>query len=385
MLRAVCIVLGLLAVLKLGSEFHRLTVSTAPNGAIDLALRHEETHRWFAGEPVYTELQRITYPPAAYLVFWPFMGWLDLPAARWLWALASAAMLAWLTWLLVRASGATSGIARLTIVLVVLSMNAVGVAIGNGQVVLFVLPVVIAALTLIRDPRGGWTRDLAAASLAVVALLKPTLSLPFVWLVAVSGSRTRLIAFTVGLYLVSTLIAVQFQRDSPASLIHAWLLQSARHLEGGYGDVQSVSLSLGWGSWGNVATAAIFLWLGVWTWTRRHVDFWILLGVAAIVARLWTYHRNYDDALILLPLIALFRLARQNSAGDDVDLMAGALFAIGVMAMLMPARLEFGGPPMSLLYTWGHVIVWLAMLACLLWAARPTRRAANRAVASTAR
>src|ERR1700674_2853429 len=79
-------VMSILAVLKLGDEFYRLIFSNAYNGAIDLKLRHEEVHRWFAGRPVYTELHRLTYPPEAYVMLWPLLGWLEFGPARWFWA-----------------------------------------------------------------------------------------------------------------------------------------------------------------------------------------------------------------------------------------------------------------------------------------------------------
>jgi hypothetical protein len=47
-----------------------------------------------------------------------------------------------------------------------------------------------------------------------------------------------------------------------------------------------------------------------------YVILWLLLGVTALVARFWTYHRWYDDLLILLPMIALFRIAQQRPSAD---------------------------------------------------------------------
>ena len=58
-LRLAIVVMSVLAALKLGDEFYRLLFSNTYTGAIDLKMRHEEVHRWFAGRPVYTELHRL--------------------------------------------------------------------------------------------------------------------------------------------------------------------------------------------------------------------------------------------------------------------------------------------------------------------------------------
>jgi len=63
-----------------------------PN-AIDLKSRHDEVQRWFSGKPVYGGV-RATYPPQSFVLLWPFLGWMTLSAARWLWAIP-----AWLHWL----------------------------------------------------------------------------------------------------------------------------------------------------------------------------------------------------------------------------------------------------------------------------------------------
>ncbi|NOT07967.1 MAG: DUF2029 domain-containing protein [Gemmatimonadales bacterium] len=368
-LTAACAVLAVLALLKLGTEFYRLLLDAGPTGAIDLIFRFEETHRWFSGQPVYTELHRITYPPAAYPFLWPILGWLALPPARWLFGLTAVLMLAWLARLLVKASGASTRTERLLVVLVVLSLNSVGVAIGNGQLVLHLLPPTLTALFLLHDSRVGWGRDWSIAGLLLVALVKPTLTLPFVWMAFLSSRRFRPFLLTGVLYAVVTLFASRFQHDAPMNLIRQWLAQSAEYLDGGYGDIQSGLLSLGKPAWVQPAALLVLLAAGLWAYRYRSAGLWIQIGFGALVARMWTYHRVYDDALILLPLVALFRMAKEGRP-KGADVIAALLFALGVVAMLAPARLETAPPPLSWLFVWGHVAVWLAMLAYFWWAAR---------------
>lgn len=57
-----------------------------------------------------------------------------------------------------------------------------------------------------------------------------------------------------------------------------------------------------------LVSLGILLIFGLWVSQNRHVDFWVLMGIGAIVARMWTYHMMYDDLIIVLPMIALFRV-----------------------------------------------------------------------------
>jgi hypothetical protein len=93
------------------------------------------------------------------------------------------------------------------------------------------------------------------------------------------------------------------------------------------------------------------------------------------VARLWTYHRSYDDLLILLPMVALFRIAKRGTSTDGGAVAAGALLAVTVLTMLTPHRLEAYPPPWNVLYTGGHAVVWIVVLAFLLDRARREERA----------
>jgi hypothetical protein len=66
---------------------------------------------------------------------------------------------------------------------------------------------------------------------------------------------------------------------------------------------------------------------------------WLLIGVTAIVARFWTYHRPYDDLLMLLPAIALFSIGEAaRGATPPSTSIAGALLIVVVATSLTPIR-----------------------------------------------
>jgi hypothetical protein len=82
------------------------------------------------------------------------------------------------------------------------------------------------------------------------------------------------------------------------------------------------------------------------------------------------YHMVYDDVLLLLPMVALFRIAKRGETAGGSDLVAGLLLAVLVLAMLAPARLQFPSSPWLPWFAAGHVSVWGVVLSFLLRQAR---------------
>ena len=91
----------------------------------------------------------------------------------------------------------------------------------------------------------------------------------------------------------------------------------------------------------------MWLVLGFWIYRHRDADLWVLLGVAAIVACFWTYHRSYDDVL-LLPMVALFLMAKGGSS------LAGVLLGAAVLLSLAPGGLFLLPPPLNTVYVVGR-------------------------------
>jgi hypothetical protein len=127
---------------------------------------------------------------------------------------------------------------------------------------------------------------------------------------------------------------------------------------------------LGLKNWIIPVTLLILAAQGLWTYRNRHGDIWLLIGVAALVARFWTYHRWYDDLLILLPMVALFRIAKQESSTNGRGVIAGVLLAITLLATLAPGGLYLFPPPLNSLYAVGQSMVWIVVLIFLLDQAR---------------
>ena len=387
--------MALLSAAKLSDETLRLVHRSGTSAAIDLRLRHAEVHAWFAGLPVYGSLPAPTYPPASYATLWPLIGWESFGAARWLWALSSVAVLAGLTWIVVRESGGSGAWQRAGTALLLLAMNQTGVAIGNGQLVLHVLFPLVTALLIIHRGRGSWREDLIAAGCIIVALTKVTLAAPFLWLVLFAPTlgtstgtwqfRVRPALLVAASYTLLTMFAAAFQPDGLARQLREWL-DVARLVSGRGGDYANLNAwldAVGVPGLVSIASVVVFAAHGAWLYRYRAVDLWTRLGVTAIVTRFWAYHRLYDDVLIVLALVALCRVVTSSNRSTRQSSIIGrgtgrpardsavaiALLTTTMIFMLLPARLGTAGAPWHQIFTISHTSTWVGMLVFLLWQA----------------
>ncbi len=356
-------------------ELDRLLVEQGPQGARDLAMRHWEVGRWFAGGAAEGPLAPKIYPPASYAILWPFLGWLDLAAARWLWAATLLAALAWLSALVARESGAESRLARAFLVAWVPAMYATTVTVGNGQLGVHVLAAVLTSILIARRGRGAWPSDLAAALLFTLSLVKPSLAAPFFWILLTGRGGARRGALVAGAYAALTALAVSFRPEGMLGLLRSWLSISRETAVGaryGYMNLHEWMSAVGLGEWISFGSLLVLALLGAWVLRHRDGPVWPALGLAAIVARTWTYHALYDDLLLLVPIVALVRAAREAPPGGGRAVATGLVVCAGWFSTLVPARLLTAPPPWDLAFRAGQTIVWAAVLVALLaLASRP--------------
>ena len=292
--------------------FDNRFLSATPTWPVDLMDARQQIHALFAGEPVYLTSNSAVYPPATYFALWPLLGWASEWGARVVWALTTLASLGWLGWLLVRATGEHVRVRQLLLVLLPFVLLASGLTIGAGQLGNHVLPPLLLSLLLL--PRAGdpprWGRDLLVAGLFTLALIKPTFSAPFFWLLLFLPGRLRPALLVVALYAALTVGMSLFQAAGPVALLQQWFTVGRNGVvwgaqTGGLNNVQAGAHLLGLLDYSTEISLLILAAWGGWVFFYRRQNAWLLIGATAIVARLWIYHRNYDDMLLLLPLDCL--------------------------------------------------------------------------------
>ncbi len=363
-------IMSLLTIRRMTMEFNRLIL--ADIGAVDLEQRYREVLAWFSGETVYGEINTAVYPPASYTMLYPSVGYESFPFVRWLWAASTIIALIALIYLLFRETKANTWLEKSFIALMVLSMYATGQTIGNGQLTIHVLLLIVAGIVWMDRV------TIPISFLMTLALIKPTLSLPFYWRTLFPKKRYLLILLIGFEYFVLATVATSFQDGNLLSLHSDWLSRGIAGAEWGSSGGGSImqttnALSIGTG-YGNVhdwlgaiglsklnmpVSLFILFGFGYWSYKYRVVDTWLWLGVAAIVSRLWTYHLVYDDLLILLPMITLFKMTKLKSIGWVKQLISGSIFTIALVAALIPATLRLR--PM-----WSHVFTMSQTFTCLL-------------------
>lgn len=143
----------------------------------------------------------------------------------------------------------------------------------------------------------------------------------------------------------------------------------------GYANLHSWLAAVGLEAWNLPASLALLFGLGYWIYLRRKTDLWLLLGVTAIISRIWAHHPVYEDLLILLPMVTLLRIAGQSPRSDGGDVVAGLLLAGSWFALLVPATMRLWPPPWNFIFTGGEAVIWLIILVFLLMQAH--RQAAS--------
>ncbi|MGV7222784.1 MAG: glycosyltransferase 87 family protein [Nitrospinales bacterium] len=364
--------MGIISILRWKYELHRLLFETGRKGAIDLKLLYFWVNQWSAGNPVYEELSTVaasTYPPASHIILWPFLGWLNFTSALWLWAFTMMGALTWLIIIVVRESLAETFLERLFLVLLILSMYSTCITIGNGQLGIHILPPLLWGLLMIQRSQKTWLMDLIISLMILFCLVKPSITVPFFWILLCKRKGLRPAVMIVFMYIFLTFFAVSFQETGFFVLMKEWLLtakHAALNAKYGYANLHQWMSGIGFGDWIPHASLSVLILLGLWLYYHRNKDIWLLMGVTAIISRIWTYHALYDDILILIPMVALFRIAKQGASRGGEDMKAGILLVISWFSMLSPGRFLTFPPPWNLLFKIGQPVVWFAILFFLL-------------------
>jgi hypothetical protein len=342
------------------------------------------------------------YPPASYALLWPLIGWGGFGTAKTIWLISSLAAVAVLSHQMVTHSQAKTLLERLFIALIPFSVYATGATIGNGQLIVHVLPLLLLGVLWTCNHETTPFKTWLGVLSMLVALVQPAIAAPFFWLVVFVPNRTKSSALVVGGYLLLTLFAISFQlalvsnitasrssqgavenRSGPlvgdlqqgaasgGAVMENWSTRVTWGTQrgattGGYANVHSLLMTYGWGRWNMHASLLMLAGLGVWVFFNRKADLWLLIGVSAIFARFWTYHRWYNDLLLLLPLISLYRLTRHNESSDMVKVTAGTLFAICLILSIAPGGLYLFPYPFNLTYVYVQIAVWVTVLIFLI-------------------
>lgn len=330
-------------------------VGSPETGGVDLANRIAETQRLWSGASPYGHGGvggNAVYPPASYVMLGP-LAWIPSGLAKWLWAGSSLLLLAVLGWGAVHVAEVRTPESVALVALLPSSIAGVSYGIQNGQLHVHVVAALVGAAWLLLRSAPTAKTDVLGGMLLLLALVKPTVSGPFVLLLLARRDRLRVCAGVVVGYGLLTVLGGLLAGAGPG-LISEWLFRAqggANYGAGGsYGNLHAWTAMVGLSGADALATTALLVGFAGFAFTRMAgsaVDglAWSGLALATLMARVSVYHQDYDDALLIgLQLGLLARVARSRSRG-----------ALVVLALLvvtqLPGRewLDLGGDLPSVL------------------------------------
>jgi hypothetical protein len=201
---------------------------------------------------------------------------------------------------------------------------------GIGQYGIIVFSALLGALWLTEHDR-----PILAGLLLGVALAKPTLSLPFLLPMLVKGRWVPVV--TAATYVgAASCLTWWLTGTDPVTMLGQTAAASARWgVESGTDPITflsrlNVPVSTAFRITAAVVLAVSCMLMILW----RRASMLTLFAVAAATARLWTYHRNYDDLIGIFLLLALGTLALEC---DSAAAMA-AFLTMGLV-LWIPQRL----------------------------------------------
>ena len=321
---------GLVIALYLARGFYFLAFSPTV-GAGDLRFRKTELHYFMKGQNPYevflanaspysmmkwnfggrsTEVDPVVgvgdtmslpaYPPWAYPLI-TFFAWPEWPATRAYFALLNLLALAAITWALYELAGKGD---RGALVATACLMNSTFcMTLGMGQ--LGIMTLLFLALALVYQQRK---KEIPAGIFLGLSLLKPTISLPFLipFLVKKKGKTLSLGAATVlFLWAITALVT----KTPPYDLLTEWLAAASALKFEGDGPAHLFAV------WGIPRSAFTVLTVAITVpvlFILRKEPWVLLFGITAVAARFWTYHRFYDNILLVFLLLAYIEAGYQK-------------------------------------------------------------------------
>jgi hypothetical protein len=267
-------------------------------------------------------------------------------------AALNAFALAAVVWFARRAARSQGAVAANFVSASVVAISANAVVLRNGQYGLLVngfLAGVLVALETRNPVRAGvWL---------AIAALKPQSSGPFGLLLFARDRRLGIVSAAVML-VVCAVGAASWLESSPLHML-SQVVGQASHWEGGDAGLLQLLLLAGVPRGAAIAALAGMASIGgaVLLHVHRARSLLVQAAIACVIARLWAYHRRYDDVLLVFLLLPLALDALERST------RASWLAFLGVgVTLWLPLREVDHGPVLIAL----KVLAWALGLGTLL-------------------
>lgn len=302
-------------------------IRSALSSSSDLMLRVEEVDLFLRGLDPYQDPD-MAYPPSAPPIFTALIAPFPEAGLRAVWLALNLAMLAAFAGAVLRIWGEDwPRWLRAAVVLAIIATKPVRGGIAMGQFHLIPTALMLLSLLAARD-----RRPILGGLLLGVALAKPTMVLPFLFLLLIRRQWTVLAVAAlvqVGCWLASS----AWLGLSPLLLFREWLEVAKGQNAAGLIDLPSL-INRNWpGLLGSATplTLAVLLAGGGVLWALRDRSDRGLIAIATFVAAIFAYHRPYDMVLLIPTMAYLIHRAWEHRERGRWPFVLVVVFALALI------------------------------------------------------
>jgi hypothetical protein len=343
-----------LSLLLLGTVYQakgnvELIRGTDAGAAVDLRSRDGEQAYFEQGINPFDRMTA-SQPPWGY-PFGVVLTWPAWPAVRLYFAIINAFALVFLGWWAYREPRDAPPYVRLLLMASAIAFGGSCTATEVGQVSIIVTALLAAAMLCDRAERP-WLCGLLVA----LSLIKPTMSAPFA--MALILTRRYQAAAAAAVYgIAASLVTWAVTGADPLHMLRQMAQAAAQYAGDGTIGINNVLIAFGASAAGVAIMPLVIAVPAMALMALSRSSLPIAFAIAALWGRLWTYHKSYDDVMLVFLLLPLGMLAfgRERSR-----LAMVAFFAIGVLEWI-PGQL-LASPVVQLV----QLAAWPAGLLVLL-------------------
>ena len=360
------IVLLLLSLVYLLKGFYHLTLDK--KGAIDLVYRWKEQQYIYQGlypydlrkgspniDPSIGDIRSGGYPPWAFFTGFFLIPGLSLNFTRFYFAILNLISLVILAIFSYQVGSPYGRAQALFSMSASLALGSHATTLLNGQYGIIINAFLIGMYWMLKKHQNLWTGLFLA-----IAMVKPNISAPYFFILLMRRQTKAILSFFIYISGASTIIWIITKVD-PIYMSKSIIEQSKYFAHKGY---SSINFLTAMGIDTQMATILLAL-VGVvviigifYIW--RDSSLLTLFAVASVIGRVGTYHRFYDNVMLIFLLLGLIEITFNNS--QRMNLLFLALVGISLWFPGRIVQIENVGTIVELL----QLIVWSISLIYLL-------------------
>jgi Glycosyltransferase family 87 len=346
--------------------FYHLTLDK--KGAIDLVFRWKEQQYIYRGlypydvrggspniDPAIGAVESGGYPPWAFFTGFIFVPGVSLNLARYYFAALNLVSLVIVAIFAYRIGIPYGRVEALFSMSACLAFGSNGTTLLNGQYGIIINAFLIGMFWGIEKRKNIWTGLCLA-----IAMVKPNISALYFFILIVRRQFKALMAFFIYIIGASLIIWLIVKID-PIYMSQRIVKQTKYFADDGYSvvnfltnfSIDPIVATLLLAAIGLLAMTGIF---AIW----RNSSLLTLFAIASVIGRVWTYHRFYDNVMLVFFLLALIEMSFKNPRPLNLSMMMLVAITLWLPGSIVEID-NFGA-----IVEYIQLVIWIAALIYLL-------------------